>query len=62
MTDRVRPKYCPNCAALLPEGPHGAQEFGSEGSVNIEGWDCYCPACEWSGDILPDERELGPTG
>jgi len=19
-----------------------------------DAWDCWCPACDWSGDILPD--------
>ena len=55
MADRLRPKFCPNCAALLPEGPHGAQGFGTgEKSSDIEGWDCFCDVCYWSGDIKPD--------
>ena len=53
----ARPNFCPNCGAKLPDGSDGAQGFtaGVEDGEEIEGWECYCPACEWSGDILPDK-------
>ena len=51
----MRPNFCPNCAAPLPEGSHGAQGFSHiELMEDAEGWDCFCDACYWSGDILPD--------
>ena len=49
----TRPNFCPNCAAPLAETPHGAQPFTAEGDG---GWDCFCDACKWGGDILPDEE------
>lgn len=56
----TRPRYCPNCAKALSDESHNTQAFssGEDG-----GWDCYCDACEWSGDIFPDdEREFVQTG
>lgn len=55
----MRPKFCPNCAAALPEGSHGAQDFTCYSSEGESGgcWDCYCDACKWSGDILPDDED-----
>ena len=52
-----RPSFCPNCGKPLPAGPQGAQPF-SEDVTGIEGrgWDCYCDACTWSGDIMPDNE------
>lgn len=47
-----RPLFCPNCGHRLPEGPNGAQAVA-------DGWDCFCPGCQWSGDILPDGEEGG---
>lgn len=52
-----RPNYCPNCAAPLPPGSHGAQGFSkTEAGESEGGWDCYCDACKWSGDIMPDDE------
>ena len=54
-----RPLFCPACGAPLPEGPHGAQEFGRREPGELEdetGYDCHCDTCKWSGDILPDEE------
>ena len=48
------PKFCPNCGAPLPEGPHGRQPFGAEAGDG--GWDCFCDICKWSGDIMPDDE------
>ena len=42
----ARPKYCPNCAAPLPDGPRGAQPFSGEPGWIDPGWDCYCDACQ----------------
>ena len=50
----MRPRFCPNCAAPLSEEPHGAQEFTPGARPDRNGWDCFCDACHWSGDILPD--------
>ena len=52
-----RPIFCPNCGAKLPEGAHGAQPFVGTGLVGEDGWDCFCDACRWSGDILPDDED-----
>ena len=51
----MRPKFCPNCAAPLPTVSHNTQPWGCDAeSYSIEGWDCFCDACGWSGDIVPD--------
>ena len=51
----TRPRYCPNCGVPLSQDPNAAVPFRTrlEGS----GWDCYCDACKWSGDIMPDDEE-----
>ena len=57
----MMPKWCPNCATRLPEGAHGAQGFSDTEESDATGWDCFCEACYWSGDIIPDyatEAEL----
>ena len=54
----ARPNFCPNCGGKLPDGPHGAQPYSDEEGNG--GWDCYCEACEWSGDIEPDEEIKDP--
>lgn len=46
-----RPIYCPSCGRSFPE------EDASKPLVEIEGgYDCYCPRCWWSGDVMPDEE------
>jgi hypothetical protein len=46
-----RPSYCPSCGSPLPG------DEASKTLVEIEGgYDCYCPCCRWSGDIMPDEE------
>ena len=50
----MRPLFCPNCATLLPDGSHAPQEFGTTDGSEETGWDCFCNACHWSGDIMPD--------
>jgi len=54
MTERREPQFCPSCAAPLPEGPRGREPFST--TVDGDGWDCYCAACKWSGDIFPDDE------
>lgn len=61
------PRFCPGCGAefrdtkesraLMPIGqPFGPSLDRAELEPEITwGWDCYCVACEWSGDIRPDE-------
>ena len=54
----MRPLFCPNCATPLLLGVHGAQPWsaapGPYSEESEEGWDCFCNACYWSGDIMPD--------
>ena len=52
----ARPLFCPNCGKSLPKGPHGAQGFTNT-MTGDGGWDCFCAACKWSGDILPDSED-----
>ncbi len=49
------PTYCPNCAANL-HGPSGSLVAAGEDEVV---WDTYCPVCDWSGYISPDEKLSG---
>ena len=51
------PKVCPNCGAQFPEETHQLVAFGWDESEAIDGWDCYCEVCHWSGDICPDYAE-----
>lgn len=65
---RVPPRFCPGCAAplvdvagscaLMPIGvPAGRSgDYAELGPDDPWGWDCYCAACGWSGDISPDEE------
>lgn len=51
----TRPLFCPNCAAPLARTLNGAQAFSKDGDG---GWDCYCQACQWAGDIMPDDEAV----
>ena len=55
----TRPKYCPNCGTLLTD-EYSAEAISST-MENRPGYDCYCSACEWSGDIWPDDESEGPN-
>lgn len=56
----TRPRYCPACAAPIPPGDRWAMPIASvdrEGRpVPPYGYDVYCAACGWSGDIMPDDE------
>ena len=43
------PKFCPNCA--MPLHAVGMETTDPDPE---NGWDCFCQACHWSGDIFPD--------
>lgn len=63
------PKHCPGCGepfpgetvaapgpsnalqSRLPDGNCDRMPLNDGGEIT---WDCWCPACDWSGDILPD--------
>ncbi len=53
----TEPNYCPNCGAPF------SGEFSAVAISNPEnnscGYDCYCFACKWSGDIWPDDEAEG---
>lgn len=54
----TKPKYCPNCAKPLGDiQPCWGEEWEYEGErfANTV-YDCYCSACDWSGDISPDDE------
>jgi hypothetical protein len=60
------PLYCPACGTRLPEGDEFAMPIevptflptSSGGTLRVTraAFDVWCPACEWSGDIEPDEK------
>lgn len=50
-----RPRFCPACGAAL-EGETAAVAIIDEGSGD-GGYDCYCEACGWSGDVFPDAEQ-----
>ncbi len=66
MPTMLRPNFCPACGARLPEGDRYAMptersrdcpaSSGRNALLAWRGFDVYCPACEWSGDIEPDEK------
>lgn len=62
----ARPRYCPACAAPLPEGCCGAMLIASVDQDGKPappyGCDVYCAACGWSGDIMPDDETEEPAG
>jgi hypothetical protein len=51
----TRPNYCPNCGQSIKEDELNAVAIAST-KGNRTGYDCYCPNCEWSGDIWPDDE------
>ena len=60
----TRPRFCPNCGAAFPEKSvdvdYNIQPYGPGPSIapeHITGYDCYCKACKWSGDIEPDGED-----
>lgn len=62
-TDDIHvPKYCPNCGKQLQEkevrvvfwADSSRKETPKDPYKGL-GYDTYCPNCEWSGDIIPDE-------
>lgn len=61
MLQPVMPKYCPNCAEELDhlkDGKFYIMPYGNAGTkpdeLRLQGFDCYCDSCEWSGNIEPD--------
>ncbi len=51
-----RPAYCPGCGSTLPGDERTAVPI-SDPESGDGGYDCYCEACGWSGDILPDDEQ-----
>lgn len=51
-----RPSFCPNCGAALPDDDRAAVPIGDPKTVD-GGYECYCGACGWPGDILPDDEQ-----
>ena len=50
--------YCPGCGAELKDKQALGRVYGSgEDSDKLWGFDVYCSACKWSGDIAPDKPE-----
>lgn len=52
-----RPNHCPNCGAAL-EGRYAAVAILDDRSGD-GGWDASCRTCEWSGDVFPDDEQVG---
>ena len=61
-----RPIYCPNCTTELAPDDGGASPFTiinapvAQYLPHTDGFECFCDACHWSGDILPDDVEMTP--
>lgn len=55
LMESKRPNYCPNCGEALPKARNYAVPIVYGESDG--GYDTYCPACGWSGDILPDSEQ-----
>lgn len=51
-----RPAYCPGCGSTLPGDERTAMPI-LEPESGDGGYDCYCGACGWSGDIYPDDEQ-----
>ena len=51
-----RPYFCPNCGAALSPEERAAVKIYDPGTGN-GGYDCYCDACTWSGDVYPDSEQ-----
>ena len=54
----TRPNYCPNCGHSIKEVEMSAVAIVST-EYKSTGYDCYCPKCEWSGNIWPDDEADG---
>jgi len=50
----MQPNFCPNCGRRFANEGNSRVPFGIVESEAIVGWDCFCDACYWSGDIEPD--------
>lgn len=52
------PHYCPNCGNSMskpqPYWADSSRESTPENPFKGTGYDCYCPYCHWSGEIIPD--------
>lgn len=59
-----RPYFCPNCGTALRPDERPAVPI-SDPETGDGGYDCYCVACGWSGDVYPDDEqgapEMGPS-
>ena len=55
-----QPKFCPACGAAL-EGETATVAIIDERSGD-GGYDCYCEACGWSGDMFPDAEQGAHAG
>jgi hypothetical protein len=50
----TQPIHCPNCGKEFPsKKQHRMPVMNNAGD---QGYDCYCPQCNWSGDIFPDDE------
>lgn len=54
------PYYCPNCGIPIRGDMNDmgddSNRFPIENKQSDGGYDVYCPECEWSGDIYPDDE------
>jgi hypothetical protein len=57
------PKFCPNCGKPLKDyyeyWVDSSRPETPDNPYKGVGYDCYCPHCEWSGNIEPDlDRDI----
>ena len=52
-----RPSFCPNCGAALSSDEGTVAVPITDPETGDGGYDCYCPACDWSGDVYPDDEQ-----
>lgn len=53
--DMIKPKYCPHCGARLVDDHGWIQAYLDNYDISrVQGYDCYCDNCTWSGNIEPD--------
>jgi hypothetical protein len=54
--NRPIPKRCPDCGAEFPQALGSRTPISEKGETGPRGWSCWCPSCNWTGDVFPTRR------
>ena len=52
----IKPRFCPHCGNKLVDNHGWIQGYlDNNNHKKVQGYDCYCDSCAWTGNIEPDE-------